>query len=154
LNEAIWVAVIGCIGTCVSAITVFIVQMRKLRLENNARNEENLKAQQKQVDDLKESINKKLDDHRKEYISEIDKVKCALNDTNGIITSMQASYQTTVATVELRLEHMTSEFADMKTEVREHNNFARRLPVVEEQIKVANHRIEDLERKENSDDGK
>lgn len=32
-------------------------------------------------------------------------------------------------------------------EVREHNNFARRVPVIEEQIKVANHRIEDLERK-------
>lgn len=30
-------------------------------------------------------------------------------------------------------------------EVREHNNFARRLPVVEEQIKVINHRISDLE---------
>lgn len=35
---------------------------------------------------------------------------------------------------------------DMLTqEVREHNNFARRMPVVEEQIKVINHRIEDLE---------
>lgn len=32
-------------------------------------------------------------------------------------------------------------------EVREHNNFARRVPVIEEQIKVANHRIDDLERK-------
>ena len=31
-------------------------------------------------------------------------------------------------------------------EVREHNNFARRLPVVEEQIKVINHRLEDLEK--------
>ena len=30
-------------------------------------------------------------------------------------------------------------------EVREHNNFARRMPVVEEQIKVINHRIQDLE---------
>ena len=30
-------------------------------------------------------------------------------------------------------------------EVREHNNFAKRMPVVEEQIKVINHRIEDLE---------
>ena len=30
-------------------------------------------------------------------------------------------------------------------EVREHNNFARRMPVVEEQIKVINHRIKDLE---------
>ena len=31
-------------------------------------------------------------------------------------------------------------------EVREHNNFARRMPVVEEQIKVSNHRLEDLEK--------
>ena len=30
--------------------------------------------------------------------------------------------------------------------VREHNGFARRMPVVEEQIKVINHRIGDLER--------
>lgn len=31
-------------------------------------------------------------------------------------------------------------------EVREHNKFARRMPVVEEQIKVINHRLEDLEK--------
>ena len=31
-------------------------------------------------------------------------------------------------------------------EVREHNNFARRMPVVEEQIKVIHHRLEDLEK--------
>ena len=31
-------------------------------------------------------------------------------------------------------------------EVREHNNFARRMPVAEEQIKVINHRLEDLEK--------
>lgn len=35
---------------------------------------------------------------------------------------------------------------DLTREVREHNNFARRMPVVEEQIKVINHRIADLER--------
>ena len=35
---------------------------------------------------------------------------------------------------------------DLTLEVREHNNFARRMPVVEEQIKVINHRIGDLER--------
>ena len=34
---------------------------------------------------------------------------------------------------------------ELTREVREHNNFARRLPVVEEQIKVINHRIADLE---------
>nr|DAZ57971.1 MAG TPA: hypothetical protein [Caudoviricetes sp.] len=34
---------------------------------------------------------------------------------------------------------------ELSREVREHNNFAKRMPVVEEQIKVINHRISDLE---------
>ncbi len=42
------------------------------------------------------------------------------------------------AVTETKLDELTRE-------VREHNNFARRMPVVEEQIKVINHRIEDLE---------
>ena len=41
---------------------------------------------------------------------------------------------------------MNTELAELTREVREHNNFARRMPVVEEQIKVANHRISDLEK--------
>ena len=42
------------------------------------------------------------------------------------------------AVTETKLDELTRE-------VREHNNFARRMPVVEEQIKVINHRINDLE---------
>ena len=34
----------------------------------------------------------------------------------------------------------------LTAEVRKHNNFAEKIPVIEEQIKVVNHRIEDLER--------
>ena len=36
----------------------------------------------------------------------------------------------------------------LESKVAEHNNFARRMPVIEEQIKVINHRIEDLEQEE------
>lgn len=35
---------------------------------------------------------------------------------------------------------------ELTREVRAHNNFAQRVPVLEEQMKVANHRIEDLEK--------
>ena len=34
---------------------------------------------------------------------------------------------------------------ELTREVREHNNFARRIPVIDEKIKVINHRIADLE---------
>lgn len=43
------------------------------------------------------------------------------------------------AVTETRLEELTRE-------VRLHNNFAQRVPVMEEQIKVINHRLGDLER--------
>lgn len=43
------------------------------------------------------------------------------------------------AVVETRVEELTRE-------VRLHNNFAQRVPVIEEQIKVINHRVKDLEK--------
>lgn len=46
--------------------------------------------------------------------------------------------ETQQAVFETKLDALTSE-------VRDHNQFARRMPVVEEQIKVINHRLEDLE---------
>jgi len=46
--------------------------------------------------------------------------------------------RTAQAVTDTKLETLTRE-------VREHNGFARRMPVVEEQIKVINHRIADLE---------
>ena len=45
------------------------------------------------------------------------------------------------AVTDAKLEELTRE-------VREHNNFARRVPVLEEKMKAANHRIENLERRE------
>lgn len=42
---------------------------------------------------------------------------------------------------------METKVDELTREVREHNHFARRMPVVEEQIKVINHRLEDLEHK-------
>ena len=40
---------------------------------------------------------------------------------------------------------MGTKVNELTREVREHNNFAKRMPVVEEQLKVVNHRIADLE---------
>ena len=45
------------------------------------------------------------------------------------------------AVTDTKLEELTRE-------VREHNNFARRVPILEEQMKVANHRIAGLENHE------
>lgn len=59
--------------------------------------------------------------------------------TGGLtLLGVLISNNKTQAVMETRVDELTRE-------VREHNNFARRMPVVEEQIKVINHRIDDLE---------
>lgn len=63
-----------------------------------------------------------------------------LTVTNGN-KKMENQLDKQQAITDTKLEELTRE-------VREHNNFAKRVPVLEEQMKVANHRIEDLERKE------
>ena len=54
----------------------------------------------------------------------------------GVIVSNNKSQ----AVTETKLEELTRE-------VREHNNFARRMPVGEEQIKIINRRVEAIEKK-------
>ena len=59
--------------------------------------------------------------------------------TGGVtLVGVLISNGKTQAVTDTKLEELTRE-------VREHNNFARRVPVVEEQVKVINHRLNDLE---------
>lgn len=51
---------------------------------------------------------------------------------------MQSQLEKSQAVTDTKLEELTRE-------VRAHNHFAQRMPVVEEQIKVINHRLADLE---------
>ena len=63
-----------------------------------------------------------------------------------IITNMQSNKK-----IEHQLDKRQAvtdtKIEELTREVREHNNFAKRMPVVEEQIKVINHRIDDLEKR-------
>lgn len=56
------------------------------------------------------------------------------------LREMDARLQTVQAVMKAQLEELTRE-------VREHNGFAKRMPVLEEKMSVANHRIDDLERR-------
>lgn len=48
--------------------------------------------------------------------------------------------------IDKKLAISDTKMDELTREVREHNDFARRVPVIEEQIRVINHRIDDLER--------
>lgn len=53
-------------------------------------------------------------------------------------SKMQNEMKTGQAVTDERISELTRE-------VRMHNDFARRIPVIEEQLKVVNHRVKDLE---------
>ena len=64
-------------------------------------------------------------------------IAAVISGTVTLLASLIANSRSRAIT-DTKLEELTRE-------VREHNSFARRMPVVEEQIKVINHRIADLE---------
>ena len=61
--------------------------------------------------------------------------------TSGVtLVGVYLQNSKTIAIIETKLDHLTKE-------VYKHNNFAEKIPVIEEQIKVANNRIKNLEMK-------
>lgn len=64
-----------------------------------------------------------------------------------VIINVKASNKEMSAKLEKAQAVTDTKLDSLIAEVREHNNYARRMPVVEEQIKVINHRLDDLEKK-------
>lgn len=63
----------------------------------------------------------------------------------GTFVSTAAASKSTEKQIAINQAVTDTKIEELTREVREHNNFAKRLPVIEEQIKVINHRIDDLE---------
>lgn len=70
----------------------------------------------------------------------------ARSQRKDLLAELQRSSDASDARLDKAIAVTNTKMDELTREVREHNNFARRMPVVEEQIKVINHRISDLER--------
>ena len=68
----------------------------------------------------------------------------------GVIVSNLMAARRTEAKITTAQAVTDTKLEELTREVREHNHFAQRMPVVEEQIKVINHRINDLEQERES----
>lgn len=131
--DGIWIALItGCV-TLITSITSSILVFKSETKKTQANQDE---KQENQINDLR----KMLTDHKAEYMSEIEDVKDS-------ITQMQAVYQQNTAIINLKIDAL-------EKKQDQHNGLISRMygvessqKLLEEQIKVANHRIEDLEKK-------
>lgn len=129
--DGIWIALITggvtLITSITSSILVFKSETKKTQADQEAK-------QQAQIDDLRDM----LVDHKKEYMSEIEDVKDS-------ITQMQAVYQQNTAIINLKID-------SLEKKQDQHNGLISRMygvessqHLLEKDIKVINHRIENLE---------
>jgi len=63
----------------------------------------------------------------------------------GVIITSISTFRRMSAQLERNQAVMDTKIEELTREVRLHNNFAQRIPVIERDIKVINHRIDDLE---------
>lgn len=63
----------------------------------------------------------------------------------GVVISNISANRRMQSEIEKQQAVTDTKIDELTREVREHNGFAKRMPVVEEQIKVINHRIKDIE---------
>lgn len=66
----------------------------------------------------------------------------------GVVFTCLATAKKTNTTMQISQAVTDTKIEELTREVRLHNNFAQRVPVMEEQIKVINHRLADLEHTE------
>lgn len=63
----------------------------------------------------------------------------------GVVITVKSGQNKSEQMIKIQQAVTETKIDDLTREVREHNSFAKRMPVIEEQIKVMNHRIKDLE---------
>lgn len=134
------IALITVLGTVTGSVLVYKSQIKQLEANQK-------KSQEEQLTAFKNELNNKLDEHRKEYLKGIDEVKDSIADTNGKLTDLKASYQTSIATIDLSLSNLSRN-------VEKHNSVIERTFLLEKDVavlknreSVSEHRLDDLERK-------
>lgn len=141
MNELI-IALISGVVTLITSLTssilVFKGSQKKIHADQEAERRKQMQDQDEKINSMQKNITKTLSTHKDEYITKI-------GDIKDSITHMQSTNQQFQAIFDLRIDNLEKAFTDMKIEVREHNNFAKRMPVVEEKISAANKRIKDIE---------
>ena len=130
MTEGVIVALIGCVATLIGSVLTFIFEIKKLRIEQAKYQEEVRESHQKQFEELKETVNGKID---------------GLEDS---IKEMKFEYEKQTALT-------TEKLSQLEKKQDKHNNLIERMYAAEKDIevlknreKVSEHRLEDLEDKD------
>lgn len=135
------VAIISGVVSAFSATLVFIgnEKARKATIEQEHRKQ--LKATEDNIKDL-------LSEHRKEYLNGIHNIDKRIDDVEANITNIQAVYQQNTAVIELKIQTLSDHVEKHNNVIERTYNLESKADLMDEKLKVANHRIDDLERRQ------
>ncbi len=134
------VAMISGIVSAFGAILVYIGNEKNRKEKMAAINAAQLK-------EVEQNIKDTLDENRQEYLGCIDKINKRLDDVESNVTNMQAVYQQNTAVIEYKIEALSAHVEKHNNVIERTYNLEAKTELLEEKIKVANHRIEDMEKK-------
>ena len=110
--------------------------------ENKRKAEE---AHNKALEDFRTGIDNKLEEHKKEYLKEIENVKDAVRLNNNTIKDMSSENREFQSIIQERIKTLSDRVEKHNNVIERTYNLEERASVLEEKVRVANHRIEDLE---------
>lgn len=128
-----------------TAIVTLAVCMINNYYQNKRQQNEFREKEQERMEALENLHKKQLEEIKETFSRQIQSIK---DQFTAQAEELMANQMEMRHMFEKKIEMLDYQFKEMTLEVHDHNNFAKRMPVMEEQIKVINHRLEDLEKKE------
>lgn len=115
----------------------------KATKENKRKAEE---AHNKALEEFRSDINNKLEEHKTQYLMEIESVKQAVRQNNDTIKAISAENREFQSVIKVEIKTLSDKQEKHNKVIERTYNLEERTSVIEEKVRVANHRIEDLEK--------
>ena len=149
MTEAIIVGLISGVVTLVTSLTasilVFISNNKKLKADQEKMIQEQIKAQDKKIEELKTDLQDTLSTHKDVYLSEI-------NSVHQTIAEIKAENQQYQAVFSLKIDSLEKAQNKHNSVIERTFICEREIEVLKNREKVSEHRLDDLEKMNN--DGK
>lgn len=137
--SAIMPSIITGTVTALGTILGFITATK----ENKRKAEE---AHNKALEEFRSGINNKLEEHKTQYLKEIENVKEAVRANNDTVKYMSSENREFQSIIQERIKTLSDRVEKHNNVIERTYNLEERASVLEEKVRVANHRIEDLEK--------
>ncbi len=128
------------INTIITAATTLLVSIGTWQITTK-------QARKKDAEEMKASLTKLIEQYRDELHNRMEDLQTDVNNIQASVTQVNGTVQQQIAIIELKIDTLSERVEKHNGVIERTYKLERDVEVQEEKIRVANHRIEDLEAK-------